>query len=624
MSGNPPTMFRRGAVITPAGAITPPFWTGCYVFDDRTGTPVAGDTFPSYLSAIGQAAVSLTKTAVVAIPSAGATYGASGGIVNTSGSCYLDVIPTSDELTTLQQKLDMAQMQAGETLMVGATFDTPAGWAAAHSSTHTIFSFGNFASGSASGGLECGISGAERPQVLAWAKGATAQFATAIAPDCGFCTDSARQSVVWEIQCAAANTFQFRMHRMSDATGATSSAWSTAYNLSDAANAGTAAPGCGTFGVRMLRRNGTTTNNAQRGETHRMVWWTRLPGGGEGVAARACMEQWFRPADLPRAIRAFAGDVAVYTGADGNADNTIGDIALPDMFVRLDHARAITAQPVFSIEALGGAYKSSGATAPFASAVGYVSAADFEGQLRADLTRKVGRVLTGPRAGYWLFSGDKRDTSANRGRAEAKWQGSNVELTLGVEYWYAGRYYFDFMTDASSTGQLVFFQLFAGYTPSDSAYGIGPIFTMSLDQTNERLWLETRSGSTTPTLPADVTKIDHYPAAFATPELFRSLLQREVNIVAKLKPHYDVAQSPRAQVWIDGVQVLDYSGPFGYRGPKGGADAKSTAPLVQLGCYPTSPTMVPNTSRDIYIKNPIFFKNVGGYSEPVARAALTA
>ena len=86
----------------------------------------------------------------------------------------MDYVPTSTELTLLQEKLNLALMSAGETIMVGAYLTTPAAWAAAHTASHTVLSFGDHSSGSASGGLDFGVNSSERPQVIPWAKAATA------------------------------------------------------------------------------------------------------------------------------------------------------------------------------------------------------------------------------------------------------------------------------------------------------------------------------------------------------------------------------------------------------------------------------------------------------------------
>lgn len=626
-AGLPPNLFRRGPPVQAAGALTPPVWLLAYVLDDRTGTPATGNTFTPVLTTLAQDGNSISKTAVATVNAAGATYSADGGVVCTNASAYfLDVVPTGAELTELQQRLDMAAMVENETLLVWATLTTPAGWAAAHTTTNTLFSFGSLASGSASGGMDFGIGSTERPQIIAWAKGATAQFGTVMAPDAGFAIDSALNAIVWEVVCTAANTFKVRVHLCAGTGVVTSSAFSTTYNLADAANGGTAAPGCGTTGIRMLRRNGTTTNQTQRDERVRQIGFTRLPATYEGVAAQACRELYARPASIPRVLRDLRGDVTVNTGPDGNADRTFGAISEADMFVYMDGGTAIASHPLFTIETEAGPNKSSGSSAPLSSNPYYVNDTDFEGTNRASAPsqRKFGRHKTGPWAGWIIASGNKLD-GGNRGRAEVKWTGTSVEIQNGVEMWVAGRYYFDFMTAEGQAGQLVVNQLFPGPVPADNAsHGLFPPFTFTLDTTNERLKIELRTAATTPTLPADMITHEEFPAAYSTREGFRTLLQRNVDIVMLHRMHWDAAQGPRLRIWIDGTLILDYARPYGYRGPKGGTDAKTTNCYVQAGIYPPSPFLTPNTKRDVYIKRLFACKNAGNYTEAQIRAALTA
>ncbi|RZJ12069.1 MAG: hypothetical protein EOP39_04585 [Rubrivivax sp.] len=632
MNGHQPTVFQPAGIARQvAAAFAPPVWTLAYVLDDRTGTPATNDTFTPVLATLSQAGNSITKTAVATVSAAGASYEAAGGVTCPTGSAYfLDVVPTAGELTTLQQKLDMAAMVAGETLLVWATFTTPSGWAAAHSSSNSLFAFGNLVSGSASGGVDFGIGSTERPQILSWAKGATAVMATVNNTDIGFCIDSALHAIVWELVCTAANTFKVRMHMCAGSGIVTTGAYTGELNFADPTNSGTAAPGCGTTGIRMLRRVGTTTNQTARSETVRQLGFARLPGEYVGIGPRACIELYRRPGDIPSVLRTFTGDVTVDSGPDGNADRSFGAITEADMFVFLDGGTALASHPLFTIETEGGPNKSSGSSAPITSNVNYVSNSAFEGTLRSGTSEvKFGRHKTGTWAGWITVSGRKLD-GGNRGRAETKWTGGNVEILPGVEHWMAGLYYFDFMTEPGQAGQLVIMQKFPGPVPKEnSLYGLYPPFAITLDTTLEKLKVQFGTGYSTisdvaPTLPSDMVLTDTYPAPYNTREAFRTLLQTPVSIVVKHKWHWDVTQGPRCQVWVNGVQIVDRAEAYGYRSPKGGADAKTTNGYFQCGIYPPSPYLTPNTKRDVYIKRAFCCKNVGNYTEAQIRAALTA
>lgn len=89
---------------------------------------------------------------------------------------------------------------------------------------------------------------------------------------------------------------------------------------------------------------------------------------------------------------------------------------------------------------------------------------------------------------------------------------------------------------------------------------------------------------------------------------------------AKISP--DLKDDPYLQVWKDGVQIVDYHGPFGYNYP----DVK---PYVKLGHYewiasynrwdPDSPV------KTVYYRTPVLIRDNGGkYSEADVRAYLSS
>lgn len=590
--------------------LPPPYFALWYPLSDQSGTPTASDETPNGLGVNGIG--SITKAAVLGVNAGGASYAATGGVVHAATSAaYWDVIPTGAELAQLQERLDLSGMFEGETIMVGAELIAPAGWAANHTSSNTVFSFGTLSSGSASGGVDFGISSVERPQILVWGADATAQLV--VTPTGDFLIDSSRNCVVWEVTCTAENTFKARSHVRHN-NGLTSSDWTGALDWSNPDFDGTAAPGCGTACIRIGRRNGTTTNQTNKGETLRNVWVMRLPEETFGVAARACAEMWLTPNQMPRIIRAYSGDATVFTGPDGNANKTFGVIDSDDMFVYLDGATAFTDHPETTIEVEQPASPTITKLSAIASHVQYVTNTDVEALTRVDDSLgpyKLARMKTGAFANSVLFSAHKSDIS-NRGRSEATWQGPSVSLPYGVDLWTAMRVYFDF--DPPDVGQLVFHQLYPGYSGS----GLFPPFVLKLDTTNKHIVCEFRWSDQENTLPEDMQLIEQVVPGYGD-----ALFRRWVDIVMLQSINWDESASPFTRIWIDGAQVFERFGPFGYRGPSG-QTGKTTAPFTRCGIYPPSPYITPDTKRDFYFKRFFVAKNVGGYTNVQLRDALTA
>lgn len=641
----------------PEAMLAPPVFTLWWPLDG-SGTPAANDVHANGLATQGFTANTLSKAGALQGTVTGTTYPAAGGITCSTGSgAYVDYVPTSTELTLLQEKLNLALMSAGETIMVGAYLTTPAAWAAAHTASHTVLSFGDHSSGSASGGLDFGVNSSERPQVIPWAKAATATIA-ALSPDCGFCQDSSNHAIVWEVSCTAANTFKVRCHLVSAlATGVTSSAWSTAADWSTG-NSATGAPGCGSAGIRLMRRVGTSTNTTNKGETHRGIWLSRLPALYEGLAARCALEMFQRPGCLPRALRALQGDLAP-AGVDGNATRGFGAIPLADMLFHMDGATDFASTPAVTLAIEQGAKKlatlSSIAGNTNAGNTLWLSDSTVEGVRRYDENNvggmKFARWKTGANANSIQFSirkdGSPLDSpptlnaaplyndlnwSANNGgdraRAEAKWIGLPVASKR--------TFYIGFQVKivvpnlaADARGQIVFFQLFPGYIGSP-ATGQRPPCTFKLDLSNKRVSMEYRYAATSPTYPADELPTGN-PAEhveftdYQGQAALAGFLNRWVKVVAKIKLSWDLADNPIQQVWVDGLPQVNRAERMGYRGPSGN-NGNSLEPFVAFGLYPSSPWIYPAQTIDAYYSR--FFANYGDaagpYSEEQIRAAITA
>jgi hypothetical protein len=418
------------------------------------------------------------------------------------------------------------------------------------------------------------------------------------------------------IKAAAVGEFIVRAHVVSDGEGYSSTAYTTARDLRDTANGGTAAPGPGTHGLRIARRrDATNSGQKNRGEIMRNVWLARFPSQMFTTPRQLAVEMYAMPNSLPQALRNFRGDDTVYQGPDGNADKTFGELALADMFVYVDGATPLASTPEVTLEMEQPVTPSVSKLSQITSHQNYTSTSEFEGVLRQNPALggpKFGRYKTGTWANTLLFSAHKSDIS-NRGRCEATWQGPPVTMPLGVDFWMAKRVYLDF--PEPSVGQLVLMQLFPGYF---SGSGLFPPWTFEIDTTNKRLYCKFSWAAAPNTVQADITRNDVFFSGYG-PGLF----QAWNDIVVQHRVHWDAAENPFTRVWLNGTQVLDHAQPYGYQGPSG-VTGKDTDPFLRCGIYPPSPFITPDTARDVRVARFFGCKNAGSYTQAQVRAALTA
>lgn len=607
--------------LTPETMRTPPVNTVWFPLATEA-TFTAGTTSPSGLVANNQiAGTSISTNAVLSINAAGAEWNPLGGVRHTAGSAaFWDIVPTGADLTFLQNMLDLSNFAEGETLVVGFELIAPAGWTTAsdpneHTVSNVCICIGDLSSGN--GGYSFEISGVERPQITFWGQGATAQASVLSTTGSNFLRANNRNSVVFElIRTDTPNFFTVKAHVLSEDEGYSSTAYTTARDLSDPTNGGTAAPGCGTAGIRIARRRSSAVAQTNRGETLRNLWIARFPSQMYAFPKRACLEMMAYPNRLPPALRRFSGDDTVYQGPDGNADKTFGEIALADMFVYADGATPFAATPEMTLEVEQPVTPSVSKLSQIFSHQQYFADSTVEGLLRVNQALgqpyKFARFKTGEWANTLLFSAHKEDIS-NRGRAECTWQGPPVTMPIGVTFWMALRVNFDF--DPPDVGQLAFMQLFPGYF---SGSGLYPMWTMELDTTNKRLACKYSWSDQPDTLQEDITREDVYLPGYSN-----DLFGQWNDFVVKHRVHWDENEAPFTQIWLNGTLILERYEPYGYPGPAG-LTGKSTDPFLRTGIYPPSPYITPNTERRMRVSRFFGAKNGGDYSLATIRDALTA
>ncbi len=620
---------RLAQGLVPEGAITPPmrmFWLPL-----DTGGTTTGATFPSgFARRIGITGTTRNDAATLTVTAGAVSLANGGGLTWASGAnANLQVSPASgDALTFLDQLLDLAALGVGQTIMVGAEVQTPAGWAAALTTSATILSVGGFGA-SDGGGWAVGVASNERPTFFWRAVGASAVGSSIVnlvgVDTTGSLIENARNAVVFELQCTAANTFKARAHISSSPGTTYTGAWSADVNLSDPGQGGTAAPGpVASAGVRIGgRKDGTSNANRMlNGETIRNVWAVQFPAPPrESIGPRCCEEMLLRMGCRPRTLTLYDEDaVDIADSPDGTYDAGFGILTLGDAFVAMDGKRATTAHPQFTIITETSTDKGSNKSTNIDSInPRWVSTADYEGTQRIAASPgglKYARTELAPASVAYpafLFSSYPTDQS-NRSRCEAGWRGEDVTVPFGVDLWAAMLLWYDFDMGASPQ-HVTISQVYHGGVNA----GINPDYGI-------HLYADTIKAEFRHCAVVGMTKADQQLVTYNLTGLPAAKRGAWFDIVVKMRRDWDPSGSGYVKLWVDGVQLVDYVGPIGYRGPAL-ADGVSVplAPEMRFGNYPGSVTAwTPDLPRDVYIRRAFMWKDVGAYTIDQVRAALQA
>lgn len=619
---------RPAGRLVPSGSVAPP--VRCLWFPLHTGTSaVTGGTSESgFARQLGVTGTTRGDAATLTVLSGSVAWNPLFGLTfNAPANARLALDPASgDALAFLLALLNLADYQVGQTLMVGCEVETPAGWAAALAGSVTLVSFGEFGAGA--GGLAFGVASNERPTIFRRAAGASALGATVVnlvgVDVTGSMADAARNAVVYELQCTAPHTFIARGHLSSAAGTVYTGAWSDPIDLSDPANGGTAAPApAASAGVRIGGRKNAANNEfrLQLGETLRNVWFAQFPTAPrDSIGPKCCNDMLLLRGVLPRTLRYYsADDVDIAESPDGRYDQAFPPVTLGDMFVAIDGSREITDHPQFTVIAETSTSKGSNKSTNIdALNPEWVSTADYEGTLRiADDPGglKFGRSELAPASvatPAFVLSSYPTDQS-NRNRSEVAWRGPDVTVPYGDVMWIAMRCWYDFDMGLGDGQHVTCSQIYHGGVNA----GLNPFYGVSLYQ--DKISVEFRHCAI-----EGMTKADQVLVPFplwGRPDLVRG---RWFDMVAKVKLHWDAAQSPFVQFWVDDELVIDYAGPVGYRGPglKDG-NLVPLAPEIRFGNYPGNVTAwSPDTTRDFWLRRAFACRNVGNYTLAQIRAAL--
>lgn len=622
---------RRVESLIPLGAIAPAVKTLYYPLDSASALATGGTIPSGFARRIKITGTTRDDPLTIAVTAGSISLAAGGGLVPSNGA---NVNASFDPgagaaLDFLRSMLNLATFNPGQTLMVGVELEAPAGWNAAFVATACLVSVGGFGSADAGGGFGFALASNRRPSFVWRGAGASAVGATivnlvGVDASLGSLAEASRNVVVYELQCTAAHQFRIRAHLAKPGISATG-AWSASVDLRDPGNGGTEAPGpVAGAGLRILGRKENTANQLrmQRLEVVRNLFLALFDEPPrDSVGPKICSDMLLRKGCRPRSLTLYdANDVDIETSPDGSYDRAIFPVTLGDIFVAFDGKRAITDHPQFTVIQETGTTKGSNKSTNIdVLNPNWTSNADFEGTVRQAPVPgglKFARTTLAPGSidyPAFLFSSYPTDQS-NRSRSELGWRSPATTIPYDTVIWIAAKIWYDFDIGPGQE-HVTIAQVYHGGVNS----GLNPFFSLSLY--SNRLSVSVRWSDKVGMVKADQVNTNF--SMFDAPAQVRG---RWFDFVVKANFNWDPA-APRpafVQAWIDNDQVINFTGPIGYRGPAG-PDLIPLAPEMRFGNYPgVVTTWTPDLVRDVYFRKGFVARNVGNYTLDQIRAALAS
>lgn len=579
-----------------------------------------------------------------------------GGIkfLSTTASAAFAYDPTGNDRTRLARLVDFANFEVGERIYVGFDVYTPAGFDTAQgTSALSILGIGDFATASASGYLQFGLSSGLYGQVAFRSPGATAGGSLTANTGVTAARDGYWNVHVLELECTAANTFKLRQCHAFGATVETSS-WTAAVDLSKSDASGTAPPGLATDnGVRIgATRNGSTgnQNNCRWDMILRNVWAVRYSGGFvDSALAAMARDMISRPGQFPLTMRRLGllnPDLFLEpVGSGMNGGVTFAPITQADMFIGFDGNRPIPSgtrntwfATVFvepTTEFTQNSVRTSRLAAdnsvapPYAGVPGWYTDANGEYLPRLDTVEggyKFARFNSPPVGGgrgAFLMSSWKNDVSSlvptsisYNGRQEIVTFGPSCDLPRRRSVWIAGRYYCNWTTLPNGEYVIVF-----QIKPDPS---MSPPLAISFY--GNRVDVIRRH-----------SLADYLPSSYGKTEDVDKFSTKGVAVAADWKGKWfdlciNMNFDPEAlgggfcKIYFDNTLVYDYTGPIGYGGISREPAKPNYIQNVRWSNYPNSSSEAGWTGgrRDVWISRCFVCTDVEGYTLSQVRSALVA
>lgn len=601
--------------VRPISAVVPEARVLYWPLYQASGTTTGSTSTSGFAMQTGETASTRTEALALQV-SSGAVSWADGAGYSPQGTAtaYLHRVPSAaDEVSFFKALFDLSAYGPGQTLLCAFDLTLPAGWSVAQgTASATLFWAGD--SDVAGWGLETSSGQLVRPNFRPQG-GASSSSATPI--DDSFTMADGRRTFIVQLECTDTDTFRVRLVHSSDGAAPTVGTWLTGQ---DYGSGGTAAPNlpAGTGIYVGARKVGTGADRyLRRGAVMLPVWFAGFAGAvPDAVVVRAASEMVVWRGVLPRVLREYREDNAAdYTlDPSGLADATFSPVTLTDMFVNLDGSRDIELHPRVNIITEP---KAIGSDVITSSALWNV-AASVRGLQRINTPPggyKFAQVETSPGTALkpaFLFSCSNVDESG-RNRCEAAWRNNvNTRMPRGERIWQAIRFWheFDFSDSADQDKQHV--ALSQWYHGADSA-GINPCMTLTL-------WASRFSFETRYSTVEGMVKADQVSRTYSFPGLSADMRGQWVDLVLTGVVHWDAAESPWLELYMNDTLLVRHDGPNCYRGPAL-FESKPVFEEIRCGVYPGA-AMDTINPRDLYIRRFFVCRNTQGYTLANIRAAL--
>ena len=600
--------------IQPVSALAPEAKVLYWPLYSGSGTTTGATTASGFATHLGDTGSTRDESLTLQVTSgtvswpAGAGYSATG-----TATAYLHRVPSGDEEVAFFESLfDLSAYEVGQSLLCAFDLTLPTGWTAAQgTSSAMIFWCGD--SSSSGWGIETSSGQTLRPHRRA--QGAASASGGSVI-DGSFTIADGRRTVIVQIECTAANVFQIRLCHSSDGAAPTLTTWLTGEDFS---TGGTAAPnlpsGTGLF-VGARKVSTSVDRVLRRSSVLLPVWFAGFAQPvPDAVVTKALAEMVVWRGVLPRVLREYREDSAADYVLDpsGVADATFSPITLADMFVNVDGSRNVEDHPRFSV-----------ITEPRAIGNDVITAsslwneeADIRGLLR----------ISDPPGGYKFAQTERTPASAlkpailmgcskvdqsGRNRCEVAWRYNvNTRLPRGERIWQAIRFWHDFdFSDSTGTDQHV--AISQWYHGADNA-GLNPCMTLTL-------WASRFSFETRYSTVEGMTQADQTSTTYSFPGLSADMRGRWVDLVLTGVVHWDAAEAPWLELYMDDTLLLRHDGPNCYKGPAS-YESLPVFEEIRCGVYPGK-AQDTVASRDMVLRRFFVCRNTQGYTLANIRAAL--
>lgn len=596
----------------PPTSVVPEAKVLCWPLYGSTGTSNGSTTPSDFAEQTGETGTTRTEALELTL-TAGTVAWDQGYSPQGTATGFLQRLPSGDaERAFFESLFDLSAYEVGQTILLAFDLTLPAGWAAAQATASAMMCWAGD-SDVAGWGIETGSAQQLRPMVRP--QGAAAAAGKTVI-ETGFVLADGRRTFIVQMECTAPNVFQERVCYSSDGAAPTLGNWLTSQDFS---SGGTAAPDLPSgSGLRIgARRSGSAADRyLRRGAVLLPVWIAGLDAPApDALLTRALGEMIVWRGVLPRVLRVYrGGNSGDYDLApDGLADATFNPITLADMFVNVDGSRDVEDHPDFTIITEPKSLKNS---TLLASPL-WDAQSDIRGLLR----------ISDPPGGYKFAQSEQSPGSgaapamllscsnvdqSSRNRCEIAWRNNaNTRLPRGERVWQAMRFWHDFdFSDSTDPQQHV--AICQWYHGAVNA-GLNPCMTLTL-YGNRFSW--TTYYSTV----EGMVQADQVKTTYSFPGLSADMRGRWVDVVLTGIVHWDAAEDPWLELYVDSTLLQRHEGPNCYRGPAS-VGSQPVFEEIRFGVYPggSLDTVAP---KDLFVRRFFVCRNTQGYTLAQVRTAL--